>query len=175
MFELCWPRQSFVTSPIPPTHPGSVRNGKMASSEDVDGCLLAIGGLCTTWPKICVQWRTSAFLEYPDKQTCNSTTLHTHCTAKHNYRTAQHNYIRFLVIRVETHPFLLQLLPMLEKSGDPYGTMYNKKTSVSDPNIRSAGGEGAISKSVPATGSGIWRLRQKCAPAIDFVHGQLAG
>ena len=60
----------------------------------------------------------SAFLEYPDKQTYNSTTLHTHCTAKHNYRTAQHNYICFLVIRVETHPFLLQLNPMLKKSGD---------------------------------------------------------
>ena len=75
-----------------------------------------------TWPEICVQ-------------TCNSTTLHTCCTAKHNYRTAkhnyrtaQHNYICFLVISVETHPFLLQLIPMLEKSGDPYGTMYNKKT-----------------------------------------------
>ena len=105
---------------------------------------------------LCAVKYIRSFLEYPDKQTCNSTTLHTHCTAKHNYRTAQHNYICFLVIRVETHPFLLQLLPMLEKSGDPYGTMYNKKTSVSDPNIRSAGGAGGYFKIRSCYG--VWNL-----------------
>ena len=31
----CWPRQAFGDITNPPTHPGSVRNGKMASSEDV--------------------------------------------------------------------------------------------------------------------------------------------
>ena len=42
--------------------------------------------------------------------------------------------------------------------GDLYQTMYNKKTSVSDLNIRSAGGAGGYKKSVPTTGSGISRL-----------------
>ena len=40
----CWPRQAFGDITNPPTHPGSVRNGKMASSEDV---FLARGSLCT--------------------------------------------------------------------------------------------------------------------------------
>ena len=43
----CWPRQAFGDITNPPTHLGSVRNGKIASSEDVDGCLLARRGLCT--------------------------------------------------------------------------------------------------------------------------------
>ena len=56
---------------------------------------------------------------------------------------------------------------MLEKSGDPYGTMYNKKMSASDLNIRSAGGAGG------GGGGGLFQnpflLRgQKCAPAIDL-------
>ena len=31
--------------------------------------------LCYTWSEISVQQWTSTFLEYPDKETCNSTTL----------------------------------------------------------------------------------------------------
>ena len=83
-------------------------------------------------------------------------------TVQHYIHTVQQNII-IVQCNIITYVFLSSVLRLtffccnlLKKSGDLYGTMYNKKTSVSDLNIRSAGGAEGYFKIRSCYG--VWNL-----------------